>query len=73
MRHFARKDFKWKDSDLQFNGETLFSVVKDERGMFRVRWPDGVLSQDAYNITWAKEHCVELALEIKKNNTLDSE
>jgi hypothetical protein len=28
----------------------------DPEGMFRVRYPDGQLSRDYYNSTWAKEH-----------------
>lgn len=26
------------------------------KGMYRVKWPDKVLSLDMYNISWAKEH-----------------
>lgn len=32
-------------------------VVENQEGPgFRVKYPDGVLSEDFYNITWAKEH-----------------
>ena len=33
-------------------------VVKDRThpGMFRVKGPDGELSADFYNVSWAKEH-----------------
>lgn len=38
-----------------------FKVVDNSDGYgFRVKWPDGVLSADYYNLTWAKEHCRRL-------------
>lgn len=43
-----------------FNGEekTGFSVVPSEtKDMWRVRYPNGDLSVDHYNLTRAKEHC----------------
>lgn len=34
-----------------------FKVVPNPDGYgHRVRWPDGELSADYYNLTWAKEH-----------------
>lgn len=37
--------------------DTGFSIVKDEVGLYKVKWPDGELSADHYNLTWAKENC----------------
>lgn len=30
------------------------------KGMYYVQWPDGSLSKDFYNRTWAKEHAVTI-------------
>ena len=38
----------------------MMSVIPDSKHekMFRVKWNDGILSEDFYNITWAKEHAM---------------
>lgn len=45
--------------------DTGFSVVPDDKveKMFRVRWPDGVLSADYYNLTRARDHAARLYAE----------
>lgn len=47
--------------------KTGYSVVKDEtyEGLWRVKYPDGNISEDLYNKTRAKEHCYRLYLDIK--------
>lgn len=42
-----------------------FRTVKDKKfkGMFRVKYPDGSISKDFYNLTRAKEHCAVLTEE----------
>lgn len=48
-----------------FEKDTEFSVVPDDvEGMWRVRWPDGVLSQDYYNLVRAKDHCAKVFMEL---------
>lgn len=48
-----------------FEKDTRFSVVPDSvEGMWRVRWPDGVLSQDYYNLVRAKDHCAKVFMEL---------
>lgn len=44
--------------------DTGFSVVPDKiKGMWRIRWPDGVESADFYNLTMAKENTRRIYLE----------
>lgn len=60
MVNTRRFSFEYKQ--LLFAGKpTGFSVIKDEVGLYKVKWPDGELSKDHYNITWAKQHCVREA------------
>lgn len=63
MKHYAPSDFQWKDLDLYLGiKETGFSVEKTKTElMFRVKWPDGVLSEDYYNLPRAREHTRTLA------------
>ena len=50
------------------NGKRILSVVPDdvyaEEMMFRVRWPDGVLSEDFYNISRAKDNAKTIAIDM---------
>lgn len=63
-------------NSLNFRSHTLFkgdqntgwSVVPDKKivglaKMYRVRWPDGVLSVDYYNYTRARDHAARLYAE----------
>lgn len=62
----GKKDITFKEDKLYHKGEnTGFSVVRDPDTylMVRVRWPDGVLSKDYYNMTRAKDHAAALYLE----------
>lgn len=62
----GRGDLNYKFKKL-YHGtkDTGFSVVKDTEteNMWRVRWPDGILSEDYYNLTWAKDHAARLYAE----------
>lgn len=57
------KNFKWNKQSLFYQGKEVASVVPDEKyildDMWRVKWPDGVLSQDCYNLTRAKDNAIK--------------
>lgn len=67
MRHPKREDFRWKGNDLLFEGKIFMGVFpnKDHKNMWHVEYPNMFLSQDFYNKTRAKEHCINEAIEIK--------
>lgn len=62
----SKKDITFKEDKL-YHGDkdTGYSVVPGgpEYKMWKVSWPDGVLSQDYYNLTRAKDHAASLYLE----------
>jgi len=50
--------------------DTGFAVVPSEtKGMWRIRWPDGILSADHYNYARAREHMAGLYLETQNNGS----
>lgn len=59
----GKKDVNFRYKQL-YHGEenTGWSVVEDKTflTMWRVRWPDGVLSEDYYNYTRARDHAARL-------------
>lgn len=66
MKHYGQSDYEWKNNKLYLNDKkTGYSIVPDGGlgKMFKVRWPDGVLSEDYYNLTRAKDHASRLAAE----------
>lgn len=60
-------DLLWKDYSLYAGKkDTKFSVepfvafwCQLDDGMFKIRYPDGTVSEDFYNISWAKQHAME--------------
>ena len=83
----GRINLSWKDNNLyQGKKKTGFSVYfhhgllygpglhgEDQPGKFyKVKWPDGTLSEDFYNRTRAKENCVKVYLE-SINNTCEND
>lgn len=72
MRMYS--DFTWKGTKLYLGSEdTGFSVEYDgDYGFdhfYRIRWPDGVLSQDVYNLTRTKDNAVNTAMSIENRDT----
>ncbi len=59
MRVYKRNDFTWKDNKLYLKDRLFFTLVPK---LFKIRWPDGVESEDIYNKTRAVEHAFLLAL-----------
>lgn len=57
-----RNSLSWKNNQLVHKDELKMEVVPSEEGLFRVKWPDGVLSQDHYNLTRAKDHCMQITV-----------
>lgn len=63
--------FTWKDRKLYLDGKnTKYSIFLhsglthpefEETKLYKVRWPDGVLSEDFYNLTRAKQHVIQIA------------
>lgn len=61
----GRDDLIWKDKELyQGNKKTGYSVVPDGGlgKFYKVKWPDGNLSEDYYNLTWGKENTIKAYL-----------
>lgn len=57
------EDFNWKDKKLYLGKtDTKFSVFNGEEDIYWVKWPDGQISADFYNLTRAKDNCVKMAL-----------
>lgn len=76
MRHTARNHFRWSDNDLLFKRKIFMRIFpdKDHINMWRVEYPDNVLSADFYNKTRAKENALTEAMRIKGMEwKLDSE
>lgn len=40
----------------------VMNIVEDMKheGMYRIQWPDGVLSEDFYNLARAKDHAAKV-------------
>lgn len=61
----ARKDLSWVKKKLHHGRKsTGFSVIPS---LWRVQYPDGVLSKDHYNLTRAKEHASNEYLSTENN------
>ena len=63
-REYRAKEFKWDGLKLRLKSGRLLATVEPDskyEGMFRVRLPNGHLS-DMANITWAKDAAIHLAL-----------
>ena len=68
-------NFNWKRNKLYLGEEnTGFSVQQkfyaSDTNFYWVRWPDGVLSEDFYNLTRAREHCISEATKSINNGVL---
>lgn len=70
MRHPSSDRLLWEDNKLYYEGEFKVEVVPDTKhpNMFRLKWPDGVLSRDFYNITWARQHAREIAMDLSEQD-----
>jgi hypothetical protein len=65
MRIYARKELEWKKNRLMLGKEEICSVVPYKSkwsglntGMYKIKWPNGDLSKDYYNLSWAKENAL---------------
>lgn len=65
MSRHNRADLKWIKNKLMLADEEIVSYVKDKTypEMFRVKYSDGVLSQDFYNLARVRQHCSDIAFE----------
>ena len=72
MTNHGTKELTWKDNKLYYDGEVVYSVVKDRKYpvLYRMKAPDGKLSEDFYNLTRACDNCVFLTLQ-RLNQTED--
>lgn len=61
MPVYSRKDIKWESNNLIL-GKKPSGFGIEQVDMYYVRWPDGALSEDFYNLVRAKEHAISLAL-----------
>lgn len=57
------RDFKWEDKKL-FVGKdkTGFEIIQLE--LYKIKFPDGELSKDFYNLTRAKDNAVRKAMDL---------
>lgn len=62
--HYASCHFTWEKDRLYLVDKFLIEVVpfKEYPGMFKLRWADGTLSKDFYNLTWARDNCIKVML-----------
>lgn len=69
MNIYGSNRLSWKSNALYFQKELMFSAVKDDtyETMYRVKWPDGVLSENMYNFFRARNHCIILSLSTLNN------
>lgn len=74
MNYYGSRRLSWSKNKLYLGKQVLFEVVPDSthKGMFRIKWPDGVLSEDLYNLSHAKDNSVKLALKQLNNGVIDS-
>lgn len=63
---------KRKDNKIYYNNKLKFTIVPDETypKMFKLRWPDKVLSENCYNLTRTVEHARRLII-VEENCTED--
>ena len=64
MMVYSRHDLQWKGRELRLNTGRLLGTIEPDSewaGMFRVRLPDGWLS-DMVNLTRAKDAAISLSL-----------
>lgn len=75
MRIYSKNETKWKENVLFYSGKPVMEVVQDEtyQTMWRIKYPDGVLSADMYNKTRAKDHCETEFLKTINLETEDTE
>ena len=52
------------------NKKTGFETIKDG-DMWRVKYPDGILSKDSYNLTRVKEQCVKEYTRVENDTIRD--
>ena len=57
---YGRDDLVWDFPHLRLRSKRGRILATIENG--RIRMPDGTISADHYNITWAKENAIKLAL-----------
>lgn len=65
MRIYGRKNLKWLKNSLWEGDNYKLAIVEDSehKGMFWLKWPDGVKSEDFYNKTRAVDHAIRLTLQ----------
>lgn len=69
MRIYARSELRWRKNKLCLGSRTKalmevqrYSAFEEYPECYQVKWPDGVLSEDFYNLSRAKDHAVRIAL-----------
>jgi hypothetical protein len=69
-------NFSWKDNKLYLGPkDTKYSlqpclVEGTLVSFYKVKYPDGELSEGYYNLSWAKEHCIAEATKSINNGVL---
>jgi len=64
MRNPSSDRLSWNRFQLYYEGKFKIEIVPDIKypGMFRLKWPDGVLSMDFYNLSGVKQHSKKIAM-----------
>jgi hypothetical protein len=70
MKHYGTEDLHWEKEQVYLGKRKLCSVfpvggiLLPGGMMYKIRWPDGVESEDKYNLEWAKYHALTISLDI---------
>lgn len=70
MRTYGRDRLVWRPGyHIECEGKFYCSVIPVEGNekMYKVGWPDGIVSKDYYNLTRAKDHAVKETLKLLNN------
>lgn len=69
MKKYGSTNLHWEGLEV-YKGQKPLGFKVIAVGMdYRIQWPDGVISQDHYNLTRAKDHCIKLAAESLRLDT----
>lgn len=69
MRIYSNKDFSWKDKKLYLGRKFIGEVFQTEDDlslrlgyMYSIKWKDGMISADHYNLSRAKDNLVQYTI-----------
>lgn len=66
MKNYGSTDLHWEGLEVYLGKKALGFKVIPVGMSYRILWPDGVMSEDSYNLTRAKDHCIRIATQSLK-------